>query len=334
MRELQRCEPWSLDQLERFLWVMATRRQFERFTLLGAWPVSPGSFVCVLDQLSTGPIGVTVDRHMVDDPPAGDEDAPSGALRSVIDASVWQTVATLTHLDARTVARWRTQGWVKDGIVWDRDPGHLTSPWSGYRPPRAGDIQLPVEERPWWEVKPPSGNADPWQAALEDLRGWAEQSMWASTLLIRRVVLDNPDTRREGRRWVAGWVIASNWAAHVEAVVWPRDNTGAGTQLRGLPGIPDEAALPGQRYLRPADMSVAGPGCYTDHLYGRHATDALNARLPHSALGGGVPRRGIAWRHRLSRRSDIDPTVLSTHPSADRMAAVIHQAIDTANPGR
>ncbi|WP_090594010.1 hypothetical protein [Auraticoccus monumenti] len=60
--ELEPCEPWSLDQLERFLWLLAGRRQFERSALLGAWPLDPGRFVCVLAHPGFGPVGVIVQQ--------------------------------------------------------------------------------------------------------------------------------------------------------------------------------------------------------------------------------------------------------------------------------
>lgn len=333
--ELHYCMPWSLDQLERFLWVMAARRQFERFTLLGAWPTTAHTFVCVLDHPSTAPIGITVGQHGGEAThPRHPDTRPDPIRAAAIDDQVWRAVDRIVTIDTQQVSQWRKNGWSKDGIAWDRDPNDLVTPWSGYRPPRPGDVHVPPEELPWWTVKAPSTDPDPWDAAVEDLRNWSEQPMWASTMLLRRVVIAGAQTRTEGRRWVAGWAVASHWMAHVEAYVWPKDGTGQGAQLRGMPRIPEEAALPGQRYLRRGEMSLAGPGNWSVNLHARYSEDAYNTRLPLSILRGGLPSRGILWGNRFAGRPRGNPqhVVLSTHPSADRMASVLHHAIDRSNP--
>lgn len=274
------CEPWSLDQLERFLWVLAGRRQFERFGLLGAWPLDPRRFVCVLSHPAFGAVGVVVEQR-------------SEAVGGPVDVSVRRAAEDVVLLNLPDVARWREQGWEKDGIVWNADPTSIVTPWSGDRPPGPGDSRVRPGEHPWRRILPPSLRRDPWLAAPEDLDSWVEQSMWASTQL--GLQLRPGQFRAQRYRWAAGWVIAPDCFAHVDALIWSPDGPRQGAVLRGMPFIPDECALPGQRYLRQGSVSVAFTGVATSHLGLSAYTPSVEDRPPHNALQGRVGHHEIAW---------------------------------------
>ncbi|SDE09336.1 hypothetical protein SAMN04489747_2492 [Auraticoccus monumenti] len=170
----------------------------------------------------------------------------------------------------------------------------------------------------------PSLNADPWLAALEDLRSWVEQPMWGATRLLRRAVLRH----RYGLRWAAGWVIAPDCYAHIEAFVYPRETPRQGLQLRGMPNIPDECALPGQRYLRIGEVTAASTGNTSYTLDSRVWETAINSWPPHSALAERVGRGGIAWYDRDTRPPP--PEYLFDYDQAplDRMAHLLHDVLD------
>lgn len=315
------CEPWSLNQLERFLWVLAGRRQFERFGLLGAWPLDSQRFVCVLSHPAFGAVGVVVEQR-------------SEAAGGPVDVSVRRAVEDVVLLNLPDVIRWREQGWEKDGIVWSADPTSIVTPWFGDRPPRPGDPLVRPGEQPWRRILPPSLRRDPWLAALEDLDSWVEQPMWACTELGLR--LRPGQFRAQRYRWAAGWVVAPDCFAHVDAFIWSPDGPRQGAMLRGMPFIPDECALPGQRYLRLGTVNAASIGAATGVLVGSAYTPSVEDRPPHNALQGRVGDRGIAWAdpdtrsHPPGSHFHLDHATRVPFAAAQRsrIAQLLHAALD------
>lgn len=312
---LPRCEGWSLDQLERCIWVLAGRRQLERFALLGCWPSAADRFVCVLRHPVFGTVGIVVQR----DPQRAEVDAAG------VDVAVREAVEAVVLLNAPDVDQWHEQGWSKAGVVWNADPTDLVTPWDESRPPQQGDALVRPGDRQWWHVEPPSTSHDPWWAAVEDLRSWAEHPIWGSTFLSRRVLTPTED--RPVLRLAACWLIAPDCYAYVEAVIWP---TGP---IPVYVKTPAEFGLPGQRYLRIGETLPASP-CdnFTIPLRTRHWEMSIEHGLPATALKGRVLRDGIAWYdlHNPDQFQQDQLWPLDQKP-LDRMALVLHHSIDQSD---
>ncbi len=241
--------------------------------------------------------------------------------------SVQQAAEDVVLLNLPEVTAWRDQGWVKDGIVWNADPSTLITPWTGHRPPSPCDPALTSGEGLYWRVGEPSRDEDPRWAALQDLRSWVEHPMWASTALVRRTTFPIP-LIRYGLRWAAGWVVAPDCFAHIEAFVWPREDPHHGLPLRGMPRVPDGSALPGQRYLRIGEVTVAPAGDYSSIISSRPQDLALMSVPPESALHDRVGRDGVAWFDR--ERLTPDRFFSLEQATLDRMTHLLHEALDHA----
>ncbi|WP_114561053.1 hypothetical protein [Desertihabitans aurantiacus] len=314
LADLRPCEPWSLDQLERFVWLLGGHRQLERFALLGCWPVDADRFACVLDHPSLGRVGLVVERNPVE--------APRDAAG--IAPSVHLAVDHLLGLWTAEVRSWQAIGWERDGVVWNTDPTGLTTPWAGSRPPLPGDGTLGADVVGYFDhLTPPSGHPDPRYAALQDLQGWVEHPLWASTFLAK-VITHLPGELRNSLRLAAAWALAPDVAVLVQSHIWP---IRAEDRERTDEALLRRIRLPGQRYLRVGTLVLPNLDGYTGYWSQTYDGDDVAAGVyPRGVVHQHELRHGIAWG---DLHSPVWRPVLDWEP-VDRMARALHKAVDRA----
>lgn len=305
LRRLTPCTPWALDQLERFVWHIAARRQFERFALLGCWVMAPDAYVSVLEHARWGQIGIVVRKA------SGGPNRPAE-----VDEATRRSGDAVVGLDAPTVRAWREKGWQRGGIVWNEDPADVPTPWGSRQPAIDGnraDVGHALDRSAYWSVLEPSTNSDAWIAALEDLHRWVEHPRWASTLLIRRITLPLVQPRSK-LRVAAAWLTADDEYAYVESHIHPSQSTAVDEPLLRASQIEH------QQYLRIGELGHAPEGIYhVEALYSRYWEMALDSSAPYpqALLKNRHLRAGIAWQ-----------AAISGNPSLDRMSSVLHNALD------
>lgn len=295
-------EVWALDRLDRFIWSLGTTRVLESLAVLGCWVISPSRFACVFRSVELGTFGIVVDQD-----PDGD------ACLVAADR--------LRALSLAEVEEWRGRGWVKDGVVWDRDPDGLVTPWV-VRPPVSGDpLSSPGGDHSW-STQPPSTDPNPVEAAINDLQRRVVHDMWSSTALTLLITYPT-GYARSALRLSAAWVCAPDSFAYVETHVWPR-----------TPDQPHDAAalnslrLPGQKYLRFGEYIAPRPTPAQSALIRyRHAEMELDGTLgyPRGLDEYRTLRDGILWDQTLP------PTTYETdHEASRRMGSVLRNALDTS----
>lgn len=307
---LSPCQPWPLDQLERFVFLLAGRRQLERFSMLGCWVSGPEEFVCVLDHPRLGRVGLAVS------PASPGVDSGHGDDDPHWDRSVREAAERVVHLDLAEVERWRGQGWVKDEVVWNRDPDGLVTPWDGARPPEPGDPLVGSDVDFERSVTAPSDHLDAWVAAMQDLEGWVEHPMAASTARLLTVL-----TPRTGLRFAAVWAVAPDCCVLVESHISPRRPD----QLEAE--VSQGYRLPGQQHLRIGEVRTT-PSLSNRQISSRYWAEMTltTGSTPVSTYAMSlarwrVLRGGVAW-HDPDRYPPDDPRHTIDHEPLIAMAAV------------
>lgn len=295
---------WSLDHLDRFVFALATSRLLESLAVLGCWVISPSRFACVFRNGELGTFGIVVDQ----DP---DEDA----CRVAADR--------LRALTVSELEQWRSRGWVKESVLWDRDPAALVTPWV-VRPPVAGDPLSSPDGDHSWSTDPPSTNPDPVEAAMDDLQRRVVHDMWSSTALTLLITYPTGVARSALRLSVA-WVCAPDSFAYVETHLWPPtpDHPRDGAEL-------DRLRMPGQTYLRFGEYIHPGPSPARAALLPyRHSEMELDGSMayPRAMDTFATLRDGILWDQRRP------PSTYETdREAARRMGSVLRNALDEAAP--
>ncbi|MFC7624534.1 hypothetical protein [Microlunatus sp. GCM10028923] len=290
---------WALDNLDRFIWTLGIARQLESLAVLGCWVISPTRFAAVFRSAELGTFGIVVDQD-----PEGD------AGRAAADR--------LVALSSAELAAWRDRGWVKDGVVWDRDPAALVTPWQE-RPPEPGDPLRSPDGDHSWSRQPPSTDPDPVEAAINDLQRRVVHDMWSSTALTLLITYPT-GYRRSALRLSAAWLCAPDSFAYVETHLWPR-----GPGRFQDPVLLESLRLPGQRFLRFGEyISPRTSPAQSALICARHAEMELDGiAYPRGVDQYRTLRDGILWDERIppvTYRTDRD--------AASRMAAVLHAALD------
>lgn len=293
---------WSVDQVDRCIWLLAAGRFFERYALLGAWVEHKERFCVVLRHPEAGAIGLVTTRSSTDT-----------VDHAGVSEAVHATVAQIERLDVLSPA-WLSRGWQHDGVLWNSEPDGPTTPWG--RVPQPGDDPVDSTSRDRGLVDTGIGGAGPADnAALHDLHHHVEGATWAETTLPRLVT--STVAARSRTRFVAVWVVAPDCIAEIEVHVWPPPgNTGVECDEDVL----RKSLLPGQAYLRFGQYHLHSMTWRQHALFSQAVLKELDTvhGYPVNDLVGRTLDHGVA--------RVIDQGV--TEPGMTRMAKLARVALD------
>lgn len=103
------CEPFSLDQLDRTVRLLADTR--DDLAVVGAWVVGPDRLAIVTMHERIGPVGY------VSDPLDGHH------------ADFTHHASRIVSITDDEVTQWARRGWQRHGAIWNSEPHQLTTPW-------------------------------------------------------------------------------------------------------------------------------------------------------------------------------------------------------------